>query len=133
MRHQLVVRSRQRTEFIDITPQIEQTIRDDGLTSGLCHLFVPHTTAAITLNENADPDVIFDLSRKLDQLVPPNDPSYHHREGNSDAHVKSSLVGVSLTLGIVGGRLVLGTWQAIYFCEFDGPRERTVRIHLLHS
>ena len=121
MRHQLVIRSRQRTEFIDITQQIEQTISDDGLTSGLCHLFVPHTTAAITLNENADPDVMLDLSRKLDQLVPPNDPSYRHREGNSDAHVKSSLVGVSLTLDVVGGRLGLGTWQAVYFCEFDGP------------
>lgn len=130
MRHELAVQSRRRTEFIDITRQIEQAIKKDGLTNGLCHVFVPHTTAAVTLNENADPDVMSDISLKLDQLAPEGDPSYRHVEGNADAHIKSTLVGVSLTLGISGGRLALGTWQAVYFCEFDGPRQRKVWVNL---
>ena len=133
MGHELIVRSAQRTEFVNITGRIERIIRDEALTSGLCHVFVPHTTAAVTLNENADPDVMRDLSWKLDQLVPPQDPSYRHTEGNSDAHIKSSLVGTSLTLAVVDGKLALGTWQAVYLCEFDGPRQRKVWINLLRA
>lgn len=123
------VKSRARTEFIDITAQIQDMVRNTGFKNGMCHLFVLHTTAGITVNEGADPAVQRDMMTFLDKLVP-HDPYFTHREGNSDAHIKSSLVGTSQRLFIENARLVLGTWQAIYFCEFDGPRSRKVAVKI---
>jgi len=126
------VKSRQRTEFIDITDKIQEVIKDEGITSGICYLFVPHTTAGITINEGADTSVQKDILNTLNRLIP-LEVDYYHREGNADAHVKATLVGVSTSVFISEGKLNLGTWQAIYFCEFDGPRHRRVAIKLLKS
>jgi len=112
-----------RVEFVDITAEVARALRAEGVSEGICHIFVPHTTAGLTINENADPDVVRDVTTILERLVPQNG-GYRHVEGNSDAHAKASLVGCSLTVPVSGGRPVLGTWQAIYFCEFDGPRRR---------
>jgi len=120
---QLQVKTHQREEFVDITGVVQDFVGKSGIDEGIVILFVPHTTAAVTINENADPDVKRDILYKLNKEIPQND-GYHHGEGNSDAHVKSSLVGPSLQLIITGGRLLLGTWQGIYFCDFDGPRTR---------
>jgi len=130
MLHYLQVSSRSRNELIDITARIEDLIRISGVSSGVCYLYCLHTTAGITVNEGADPDVRSDISRFLDSMVP-FDAAFDHLEGNSDAHVKSSLVGVSETLLIENGRLLLGTWQAVYFCEFDGPRSRKVAVKIV--
>ena len=119
------IRTHSRSEMIDITAHVAAAIHKEGLADGLCLVFCPHTTAAVTIQENADPDVTADVLRELDKIVPADD-AYHHSEGNSAAHIKSSLVGCSETLIIEGGRPVLGTWQAVYFCEFDGPRTRRV-------
>ncbi|MBI4758896.1 MAG: YjbQ family protein [Chloroflexi bacterium] len=119
-----------RTAFLDITAQIEGAVRDSGVRSGVCHVFVPHTTAGITINENADPSVRQDLLATLSRLVPANG-HYRHLEGNADAHVKASLVGSSVTLFIQDGRLIFGTWQGVYFCEFDGPRQRQVLVRVI--
>ncbi len=124
------VKSRARTEFIDITGEIRELVRSAGVKSGVCHLFVLHTTAGITVNEGADAAVQRDISTFLAKLVP-MDPYFTHREGNSDAHIKSSLVGTSQTLLVENCRLVLGTWQAVYFCEFDGPRPRKVAVKIV--
>jgi len=121
------VGSRQQVEMIDVTAEVRRAIREAGVDAGLAVLFVPHTTAAVTINENADPDVVRDMVMELNKIVPLDD-HYRHAEGNSAAHLKSSLVGASETLLIEGGEPVLGTWQGIYFCEFDGPRRR--RLHL---
>jgi secondary thiamine-phosphate synthase enzyme len=110
-------------EFVDITAQVQAALAREGVADGVCHVFVPHTTAGVTINENADPDVTRDVIAVLDRLVP-REGDYRHAEGNSDAHAKASLMGFAATLPIAGGRLVLGTWQAVYFCEFDGPRRR---------
>lgn len=126
----ITVTSTTRNELIDITAAIQEKVRKSGLREGLCFVFVPHTTAAVTINENADPDVKTDILKTLSRVFP-QDPSYLHREGNSDAHVKSSLVGVSETLVVEDGKLVLGTWQSVFFCEFDGPRTRKVLIRFL--
>jgi secondary thiamine-phosphate synthase enzyme len=123
----LDISSSKQTEMLDITRQVRQVIREAGINSGLMVLFVPHTTAAVTINENADPDVVRDMLMELNKIVPFDD-HYRHAEGNSAAHLKSSLVGASETLLIEKGEPVLGTWQGIYFCEFDGPRRR--RLHL---
>ena len=120
---QLQVKTHQREEFVDITGVVQDFVGKSGIEEGLVILFVPHTTAAVTINENADPDVKRDILYKLNKEIPQSD-GYHHGEGNSDAHVKSSLVGPSLQLIITGGRLLLGTWQGVYFCDFDGPRTR---------
>ncbi len=120
---QIQVKTHQREEFVDITGVVQDFVGKTGIDEGIVILFVPHTTAAVTINENADPDVRRDILYKLNKEIPQND-GYHHGEGNSDAHVKSSLVGPSLQLIITGGRLLLGTWQGIYFCDFDGPRTR---------
>lgn len=112
-----------RVEFIDITGQVQSTVAESGVEFGLCVVFVPHTTAAVTINENADPAVTEDIIGKLSQMVPHNE-RYRHLEGNSDAHIKSSLVGCSQEIVIENNKLHLGTWQAIFFCEFDGPRHR---------
>ena len=123
----LTVRTNGRTEFLDLTRQIQAALQESGVREGLCHLFVPHTTAALTINENADPSVKADILMVLNQIISDHEP-YRHLEGNSPAHIKASLIGPQLTLMVSGGRLVLGTWQGIYFCEFDGPRTR--RLHL---
>ncbi|MBM4035675.1 MAG: YjbQ family protein [Planctomycetes bacterium] len=120
---ELTVPTQSRVEFMDITSEVQKAIKAEGLAEGLCQVFVPHTTAAVTINENADPDVTRDVIAVLERLVP-REGAYRHVEGNSDAHAKATIVGSSLCVPVVGGRLVLGTWQAIYFCEFDGPRRR---------
>jgi len=126
----LTVRSRHQTELIDITPDIRQFITRSRISDGLCFLFVPHTTAAVTINENADPTVPSDILMVLNQVIPFNAP-YRHMEGNSPAHVKSTLVGVSELIEIADAKPVLGTWQGIFFCEFDGPRTRKVHVRLI--
>jgi secondary thiamine-phosphate synthase enzyme len=122
--------SRQRVELIDITAQVCAAIRTSGINDGLATVYTPHTTAAITINENADPDVARDLVAALNKLVPFDD-HYRHAEGNSAAHVKSTLVGVSETLIVIDGAPQLGTWQGVYFCEFDGPRRRQVQVKVI--
>lgn len=129
---EISVVSKRKTEFIDISKTAQEIVKKEGIDDGICVLFVPHTTAAITVNENADPDVIRDINYKLNKIVPFDD-GYLHKEGNSDAHIKASLVGNSITLMIHDGKIILGTWQGIYFCEFDGPRERKVFIKVLHE
>lgn len=119
-----------RSQLVDITAKVQKTVSDSGIKSGLCHLWVPHTTAAITVNENADPSVARDILMEMDKRIPWED-GYRHSEGNSAAHVKSTLVGCEKTLIIEDGRLVLGTWQGIYFCEFDGPRQRQVWLRIV--
>jgi len=121
------VRTRKRNELVDITAEVRRTISESGVRNGLCHVFIPHTTAAVTINEKADPDVARDIEAVLERLVPP-DAGYRHAEGNSDAHVKSTLVGASEFLIVRDGSPVLGTWQAVFFCEFDGPRSRSCHI-----
>ncbi len=112
-----------REDFVNITRQVAEAVRDSGVTDGVCTVFCPHTTAAITINENADPDVVHDLLFALGETCPDR-PEFRHMEGNSAAHLRSSLVGASEQVIITGGKLLLGTWQGIYFCEFDGPRSR---------
>jgi len=124
------VSSRERNELIDITGRVEEVVRQSGVTSGVCHLFTFHTTAAVTINEGADPAVRRDIARFLAGLIP-KDAAFSHGEGNSDAHVKTSLVGPSLTVIIEERRLLLGTWQAIFFCEFDGARARKVAVKIV--
>jgi secondary thiamine-phosphate synthase enzyme len=124
------VSSRRRCEMIDITGEVAGLVRGCGITAGDVVVYCPHTTAAITINENADPSVVHDLLLTLEELVPAGRRGYRHGEGNSDSHVKSSLVGCSEQILIRDGRLVLGTWQAIYFCEFDGPRNRKVTVQI---
>jgi len=116
-----------RVEMIDITSEVAEAVRKENVAEGIAVVFVPHTTAAVTINENADPDVVRDILAETSKIVPFDD-HYRHSEGNSAAHIKSCLVGPSVTLIISGGRPVLGTWQAIYFCEFDGPRRRKVHV-----
>ena len=111
----------------DVTQQVNEAVRASGVKEGVCHLFVPHTTAGLVINENDDPDVGRDLLEKLEALVP-SDASYHHYEGNAHAHIKSSLVGQSAAAPVAAGRLALGRWQAVFFAEFDGPRERELLV-----
>lgn len=113
--------------MIDITQEVRRIVRESGILKGLCHLYVPHTTASVTINENSDPNVKLDILAQLEKSVPTTG-SYLHAEGNAAAHIKASLVGPSQTIFIENGKLVLGTWQAIFFCEFDGPRSRTVLV-----
>lgn len=125
----LSVATRQRVEFVELTPQVRQWLRGQDFTSGVLTLFVPHTTAGITINEHADPDVVTDLTKELNKVIPFDD-NYRHREGNSAAHIKSSLVGCSIQVLVENGDLVLGTWQGIFFAEFDGPRQRKLHLQL---
>lgn len=125
------VRTGRRTEFVAITEDVWQAVREAGVVDGICVVYCPHTTAAITIQENADPDVVHDLLLWLNHHVPKDVPGFRHAEGNSDSHIKSSLVGSSATVIVRGGKLVLGTWQGIYFCEFDGPRARTVHVRVM--
>jgi len=126
------VRTSSRTTLVNITGDVRRAVDELGISDGAVLVYCPHTTAAITINESADPDVVRDIDSKMGRLCPHSD-GYHHGEGNSDAHVKSSLVGCSETVLIDGGALVLGTWQGIFFCEFDGPRSRTVIVGALGS
>ncbi len=122
--------TKKREVLVDITSQVQQMISSSSISSGLCVLYCPHTTAALTINEGADPDVAKDIVKGLAKLVPQDWP-FAHMEGNSDAHLKASMIGPSLTVLIEEGKLVLGTWQRIYFCEFDGPRSRTAFLKLV--
>jgi len=126
------VKSRQKTQFIDVTREVERALAADDVKDGFCFLYVPHTTAGITINESADPSVQSDILMILNQMVPWQ-AGYGHMEGNSPAHIKSSLIGASEWVAAENGRLVLGTWQGIFFCEFDGPRNRTLQIKLLSA
>jgi secondary thiamine-phosphate synthase enzyme len=126
---EIQVKTKQRNELVDITPQVEKVVEESGVAEGICVLAVPHTTAAVTVNENADPSVKADIITKLSELAPVGD-RYRHMEGNADAHIKAVLVGSSETLLVKGGRLSLGTWQGVFFCEFDGPRTRRVIIRV---
>ena len=125
----LSVATRQRVEFVEVTPQVRQWLRGQHFASGVLTLFVPHTTAGIIINENADPDVITDLTKELNKVIP-FEANYRHREGNSAAHIKSSLVGCSIQVLVEHGDLILGTWQGIFFAEFDGPRQRKLHLQL---
>jgi secondary thiamine-phosphate synthase enzyme len=124
------VNSRQRVEMIDVTTEVRRAVRSAGVASGVACLFVPHTTAAVTINENADPDVVRDLVMEINRIIPFED-GYRHAEGNSAAHLKSTLVGASEMVPIENGEPVLGTWQGIWFCEFDGPRRRRLLVKVI--
>ena len=119
-----------RTELLDITNVIQKEINDSKFNNGIVVIFTPHTTAGITINENADPDVKIDIDYKINKLIPKNDPNYLHSEGNSDSHLKSSIFSPSISLIFEDNKLILGVWQAIYFCEFDGPRHRKYYIKI---
>jgi len=123
------VKTHSRIDMVDITPLVQREISKGEVTEGLCVVYVPHTTAGVTINEGADPAVCQDITRKLGELVPPN-AGYRHMEGNADSHINASIMGSSVTVLVESGRLVLGTWQKIFFCEFDGPRSRRVYVHL---
>ena len=124
------VKTSAKTEFIDITRSVHEAVRKTGVKDGFCSVFVPHTTAAITINENADPAVPQDILMQFNKMVPFQD-RYQHMEGNSPAHIKASLIGSSETIFVESGELVLGTWQGIFFCEFDGPRNRKVYVKVM--
>jgi secondary thiamine-phosphate synthase enzyme len=126
------VRTTQHTELIDITHNIQEVIKETGVGEGICLIFIPHTTGGITINENADPSVSKDIVMELNKLVPFQD-RYLHLEGNSPAHIKASLVGFSQIIFIESGKLALGTWQGIFFCEFDGPRDRSVYVKVVKT
>ena len=126
----LNVDTSEHTQMVDITDMIRKAVADSGVMDGICTVFVPHTTAAVTINENADPDVVRDLTTEINKIVPWED-GYRHMEGNSAAHLKASMIGFSEQIIIDGGRLVLGTWQGVWFCEYDGPRRRSVYVKLM--
>ncbi len=125
------IATHERNEIIDITPIVRRALRNAAIQEGLCVVYIPHTTAGVSINENADPDVKHDVTEKLAALIPHREAYYQHGEGNSDSHLKTMLVGPSVSLIVTGGTLLLGQWQGIYFCEFDGPRRRTVQIKLM--
>jgi secondary thiamine-phosphate synthase enzyme len=129
--YEITLKTTGRNQFIDITRQVESVVMQSGIKSGICVIYAPHTTAGITINENADPTVRKDIINTLEKLVPWREPFYEHAEGNSAAHVKSSLIGCSQTVIVENGKLLLGTWQGIYFCEFDGPRTRRVFVKVI--
>jgi secondary thiamine-phosphate synthase enzyme len=129
--HQFQVETHARSEMVEITDQVRSAVRASGVREGLCVVYCPHTTAAITVNENADPDVIHDLLLWYNRVVPQQQSGFRHAEGNSDSHIKATLVGPSVTLLVNSGTPVLGRWQGVFFCEFDGPRTRTVQVQVL--
>jgi secondary thiamine-phosphate synthase enzyme len=130
MIRQLRVQTKSRTELVDITQGVQRLVAESGIRSGVCYLYVPHTTSGITVNENTDPNVGRDILKELNKVIPFDD-QYSHNEGNSAAHIKSTLVGVSKAVMVEEGRLALGTWQAIFYCEFDGPRDRRVFVKVM--
>ena len=127
---EISVKTGRRREWLNISAQVQKAVTGSGVREGICVVFVPHTTAAVTVNENADPDVPHDVSLALDQISPDRG-EFRHGEGNSDAHTKTSLVGPSVTVIVSDGKPLLGTWQGIWFCEFDGPRTRRVLVRVL--
>ena len=127
------VRTSKRNEFVEITDEVSAAVRAAGVKSGICVVYCPHTTAGVTIQENADPDVVRDMILWLNSRIPKDVPEFRHAEGNSDSHLKSSLIGTSVTIIVENGALVLGTWQGVYFCEFDGPRTRTVQVQTIGS
>jgi secondary thiamine-phosphate synthase enzyme len=126
----LSVKTNRRTQFVDITREVEQAVRESAVKSAVCYVYVPHTTAGIAINEHADPDVASDVEGVFDRLIPHQGP-YRHAEGNTDSHMKAILTGTSQTILIEDGKLALGTWQGIFLCEFDGPRHRTIFVRIL--
>jgi len=130
MVHTLSVRTNRRTEMVDITGQIQGLLRLSGVEEGVCHIFVAHTTAGLTINENADPSVQADILMVLNRIISEKE-AYRHLEGNSPAHIKASLMGAQLTVLVSNGSLVLGTWQGVFLCEFDGPRTRKVHLKIM--
>ena len=132
MIRELKVKTTNRVDLVDITHLVQKAVSEAKIKSGLCTVYVPHTTAGVTINENADPSVRSDIIKELNKIIPFDD-NYAHLEGNAAAHIKSTLTGCSETLLVEGGSLVLGTWQGIYFCEFDGPRNRTVMVKLIEG
>ena len=126
------VKSGQHTAMIDITREVKNLVWESGVKNGICVVYIPHTTAGITINENADPDVIRDFLMEINKIIPLSD-GYHHSEGNSAAHIKSSMMGFSQTIIIEDGRLLMGTWQGIYFMEFDGPRIRKIHVKIIEG
>jgi len=132
MLKEISVHTRSQTGMVLIDNEVQTVVRESKIQDGLCILWVPHTTAAVTINENADPSVVRDILHEVNKVIPFQD-GYHHSEGNSAAHIKSSLFGPSLSLIVTGGRLVLGTWQSIYFCEFDGPRHRRLFVKVVEG
>lgn len=129
MIEKLTIPTHSQTELVDITPEVQRVVTQSEVKEGICYIFVPHTTAGIIINEGADPSVKRDILSQLNKVIP-SQGDYQHMEGNSPAHIKASLVGSSQTVFIEGGKLALGTWQSIYFCEFDGPRHRQVRVKI---
>ena len=129
----LTVETREHAQMVDVTSEIQAVVRDSKVDAGVVHIYVPHTTAGITINENADPSVRHDILADLDRIVPWSQRYYHHSEGNSAGHLKSSLVGCCQTVIIEHSRMVLGTWQGVYFCEFDGPRTRKLYIKVIEG
>jgi secondary thiamine-phosphate synthase enzyme len=125
----LEISTSSRSQMVDITAKVREAVRQSGIGNGVCVVYVPHTTAGITVNENADPDVAADILEQLERLVPQG--KYRHREGNADSHIKASLMGFSLTLLLEGGDIALGTWQGVFLCEFDGPRRRRVKVKVM--
>lgn len=126
----LSVKTHRRTQFVDITREVEQAVRESAVKSAVCYVYVPHTTAGIAINEHADPDVASDVEGVFDRLIPHQGP-YRHAEGNTDSHMKAILTGTSQTILVENGKLALGTWQGIFLCEFDGPRHRTIFVRIL--
>jgi len=129
---EFTVKTSRRNEFIDITDRVANIVRESGIEEGICTVFIPHTTAGVTINEKADPNVVRDIISALEKLVPEG-AGYRHLEGNSDSHIKSTLVGASEKLVVSSNRLLLGTWQAIFFCEFDGPRTRKCIVQVIKA
>lgn len=129
--HTESLQTKSRSQMIEITDRVERVVREQGVSNGMVIVFVPHTTAAVTINENADPDVKHDMLAKLAEMIPKEESYYRHGEGNSDSHVKTSLVGNSVMVMVENGKLVLGTWQGVQFCEFDGPRSRKVMVKVV--
>ncbi|MBN1601881.1 MAG: YjbQ family protein [Chitinispirillaceae bacterium] len=127
---EVLFKSLKRTHWVDITSDVQQSIQQSAIENGLCTISSLHTTGSVTLNENADPDVEADFFKKLNELIP-QEKYFRHSEGNSDSHLKTSLVGLSVQLPVRNGHLVLGTWQSVYFCEFDGPRNRKVSVTII--
>jgi len=130
MIRQLRVQSKSKTELVDITQGVQRLVAESGVRSGVCYIYVPHTTSGITINENTDPNVGRDILKELNKVIPFDD-NYSHGEGNSAAHIKSTIVGVSKAVMVEEGRLALGTWQAVFYCEFDGPRDRRVFVKVM--
>ena len=130
MIHRLSIKTRAKVDFQDITEEVQDIVKSSSIENGICYVLVPHTTAAITVNEHADPSVVKDIAAQLEAVVPQHN-NYRHMEGNAPAHIKASLLGSSETLLVEGGKIVLGTWQGIFFCEFDGPRNRTMLVKIV--